>query len=580
MKKKIFSAVLLILSLTLGIVCVPMAASGEDGTASGAENEVITGLDNEKSMDPEDEETENSENGDSSDTEEENPEPVKKTGFQKEGDAIYYYGEDGIAVKDTGWKQIEGIWYYLEQGRVKTGWLLFKGVWYYLNPNDGAMETGWYQVKEKWYYSNANGAMLSGGWKLLDGKWYYLEDSGAACIGWLKSNGKWYYLNPEDRAMETGWYQVKEKWYYSDGNGAMLSGGWKRINGKWYYLESSGAAFTGWLKSNGKWYYLDPTDCAMKTGWYQVKDIQYYSDENGAMKTGWVKINGTWYYFNASGAMQTDWINLNGKWYYLDENGAMQIGWIQLEETWYYLDQNGVMQTGWLKWNGKWYYLDKSGAMAADTWIGIYYVDADGVWDASKCRVSHLKAAQTTDQLLVVDAVGTTARISFHEKDENGSWTQVFMTDGYVGREGIGTADAFHSRTPIGTFTLGMVFGIKDNPGTGLPYTKVDSTHYWVGDSSSPYYNQFVSTRNITNFDKNASEHLIDYGAIYNYCIDMGYNTSCTPYAGAGFFVHCSADRPTGGCVSMPESKMILLIQKLKKGAKILVGDSTQIESY
>lgn len=36
------------------------------------------------------------------------------------------------------------------------------------------------------------------------------------------------------------------------------------------------------------------------------------------------------------------------------------------------------MLTGWKKVDGKWYYMYESGAMAANTWIGNYYVGADG----------------------------------------------------------------------------------------------------------------------------------------------------------------------------------------------------------
>ena len=36
------------------------------------------------------------------------------------------------------------------------------------------------------------------------------------------------------------------------------------------------------------------------------------------------------------------------------------------------------MATGWVKDAGKWYYLNTSGAMATNTWVGGYYLQADG----------------------------------------------------------------------------------------------------------------------------------------------------------------------------------------------------------
>ena len=35
------------------------------------------------------------------------------------------------------------------------------------------------------------------GWQQIDGQWYYLDQTGAMQIGWLKSDdGKWYFLYP------------------------------------------------------------------------------------------------------------------------------------------------------------------------------------------------------------------------------------------------------------------------------------------------------------------------------------------------------------------------------------------------
>jgi len=38
------------------------------------------------------------------------------------------------------------------------------------------------------------------------------------------------------------------------------------------------------------------------------------------------------------------------------------------------------MQTGWVYVGNAWYYLKSNGAMAANRWIGRYYVGADGAW--------------------------------------------------------------------------------------------------------------------------------------------------------------------------------------------------------
>ena len=108
--------------------------------------------------------------------------------------------------------------------------------------------------------------------------------------------------------------------------------------------------------------------------------------------------------------------------------------------------------------------------------------------------------------------------------------------------------------TPIGTFTVGKAFGISDDPGCQLGYTKVTEDDYWSGDSrDGMHFNEFVNINDVPGLDPDECEHLIDYTYEYQYCLDMGYNTECIPEEGYCFFLHCmSLVKPyTGGCVAV-----------------------------
>lgn len=106
----------------------------------------------------------------------------------------------------------------------------------------------------------------------------------------------------------------------------------------------------------------------------------------------WAIINGSWYYFGADGYMKTGWLLWNGEWYYLNpeqgnQEGQMKTGWVYDKnyERWFYLGMTGKMETDWKQIQGAWYYLNplsdgQKGAMAANTWIGNYFVDSNGVW--------------------------------------------------------------------------------------------------------------------------------------------------------------------------------------------------------
>ncbi len=67
----------------------------------------------------------------------------------------------------TGWQFLGGKWYYLstqEYAKTKTG------------GKEGSMQTGWYldPVFGKWFYLDADGSMVTG-WKQIDGAWYYFN---------------------------------------------------------------------------------------------------------------------------------------------------------------------------------------------------------------------------------------------------------------------------------------------------------------------------------------------------------------------------------------------------------------------
>ena len=222
------------------------------------------------------------------------------------------------------------------------------------------------------------------GWADYEEKTYYFDNScypSRNC--WLPLGQKRYYLD-NDGTLKIGWLELDEYWYYMDVDGAMLTD-WQRINDRLYYFDShSGTMQTGWLSVDNERYYLNHENGAAKTGWQFVDDEWYYlTPENGSMKTGWQFINNKWYYLNPdNGSMKTGWQFVNNKWYYLTPgNGSMKTGWQFINNKWYYLTPgNGSMKTGWQKINRKYYYLYSSGAMAADTWIGEYYVNRSGIW--------------------------------------------------------------------------------------------------------------------------------------------------------------------------------------------------------
>ena len=197
--------------------------------------------------------------------------------------------------------------------------------------------------------------------------------------------------------------------------------------------------------------------------------------------------------------------------------------------------------------------------------------------------IKALPEAQNADtkQLFVVGAMGmdlTTATVSMNERDENGDWKQILTSPAYVGVNGM-VRDAERAvgcgRTPIGTYRFTAAFGIADDPGCAMPYTKVDEDIYWSGDTrEGMHYNEMVDIKDLPDLDTGECEHIIDYEYPYRYCLNIGFNEEGTPDRGAAIFLHCiGSQKPyTSGCVSVPENIMKLIMQKVSPDCVVVIG--------
>lgn len=196
--------------------------------------------------------------------------------------------------------------------------------------------------------------------------------------------------------------------------------------------------------------------------------------------------------------------------------------------------------------------------------------------------VSNLNAARDAEQLAIVSGThGSNANFSFHEKDNEGVWHEIISAPAFIGKNGWGKTREGDVKTPTGIYTFTMAFGINDDPGCQMGYTKVDDSHYWVGDSNSGRYNQFVSVNDYDDFDKKESEHIIDYDLAYKYCLNISWNLDCTPKKGSAIFLHCyTKNKFTGGCVAIPEEVMVKVLQHVKSGCVVVMDTSENIRNY
>ncbi len=196
--------------------------------------------------------------------------------------------------------------------------------------------------------------------------------------------------------------------------------------------------------------------------------------------------------------------------------------------------------------------------------------------------VAKLPQAEEANQLFVVAGIGkTTAYVSMHQKDENGTWKQIITTPGYIGKYGLGKTKEGDYKTPVGDYSFNYAFGIAPDPGcTAFEYQQVTDDDYWSGDQREGYgYNTMVSIKDLPDLNTDDSEHIVEYPVHYQYCMNISYNDKGTPGAGSAIFLHClGPQKPyTGGCVAIPQDKIITAMQNVDKDCVVVIDSLKKI---
>lgn len=187
-------------------------------------------------------------------------------------------------------------------------------------------------------------------------------------------------------------------------------------------------------------------------------------------------------------------------------------------------------------------------------------------------------AAPPREQLIIVEApqaASTVGTLTAYERAGSEWRTVLGPTHADLGELGVGEPQDDVFRTPVGTFPLGLAFGREPDPGTAMPYVRVDGWDWWDEDVDSPTYNTLVRSRAKPSQD---AENLGRSGEIYDYAVLVEHNPQRVPGRSAGIFVHVTDGEPTWGCIAIGEDQMRTLLQWLDPAAapRITVGIGRQ----
>ncbi|MFE4646985.1 L,D-transpeptidase family protein [Streptomyces sp. NPDC056707] len=183
-------------------------------------------------------------------------------------------------------------------------------------------------------------------------------------------------------------------------------------------------------------------------------------------------------------------------------------------------------------------------------------------------------------QIITVKASGSYATVTAWAKGASG-WKAAISANGRVGSNGVtdgATRRQSTYTTPTGTYTITEGFGVESGD-TSMPYTRVNSSHWWVEDPESAYYNSMHSAAGadfpLVETGERGSEHLINYPTQYAKALVINFNRwPATPGRGAGIFLHVNGSGATAGCVSVPRPTMDRIMAWIQPGAhpRIAIG--------
>ena len=163
------------------------------------------------------------------------------------------------------------------------------------------------------------------------------------------------------------------------------------------------------------------------------------------------------------------------------------------------------------------------------------------------------------------------AQFSFWVK-KNELWVEAIKTEAYIGKNGM-TKNKIEGdgKTPIGKFCIGIAFGTHEKIGK-IEYKKINENMYWIDDASSKNYNQFIEKKTIENKIEHG-EHLIEYPIEYEYAIEIKTNPQNIKGKGSAIFLHCSNNKPTGGCIAIDKKYMREILERIEKDAVIIIQE-------
>ncbi|MBQ4317492.1 MAG: hypothetical protein IJC20_04500, partial [Clostridia bacterium] len=346
------------------------------------------------------------------------------TGINKlwSGDANKWYNfdETGVCLGTLdGVCEIDGVYYYLEDGVGAEKYLIKVDNDYYFAQYDGILVTdttmyAWItncDLPTGTYTFGADGKLVGskaeGEVVYVGGKYYYYENGVGVEKGLVKVGNDYYFSGFKGELIVNERYfawmtncDLPNEWYEFGEDGKMLNGIVER-DGKYYYYENGNGVEKGLVYCDGAYYFSGykgevimneryfawMTNCDLPNEWYEFgadgkmlqgiveRDGKYYYYENGnGAEKGLVYCDGAYYFTQYKGEVVANeryfaWMtncDLPMAWYEFGADGKMLQGIVEKDGVLYYYENGNGTEKGLVYCDGAYYFTQYKGEVVAN----------------------------------------------------------------------------------------------------------------------------------------------------------------------------------------------------------------------